>query len=806
MNRKQLNSGWTLRALDGPIPHTAQGLTDRAVPATVPGVVQQDLLSQGVISEPTMGDGEDATAWIGRTSWRYENRFVWVQDGSERHDLVFEGLDTVAAVSLNGAVLGRVSNQHRTYRFDVGAHLHPGENLLVVEFESVFDYIATQVERLGARPKIYPHDFAMVRKGAYHFGWDWGPEVVTVGIWRPVWLESWSNVRIDAIRPDADATGRVRVSVDLELTGVEAVEVECRIGATVATVTMVGSSDVILNVEGPELWWPRELGRPALHKLEVTAGDDRREMMIGFRTVEIDSTPDSHGIPFRVLVNGHQIRIRGVNWIPDDTLPPRIAPSRYRKRIDSIIDVGANLIRLWGGGYYEDDELYRYCDTQGLLLWQDFMFSCAAYPEEEPLWSEIGSEAHDVVSRLAYHPSLAIWNGCNENLWGVSEWGWEDDVANATWGRRYYQELLPNIVGRLDPGRPYIPCSPFSWESADQNAPSDGLTHRWDVWNSADYSSYAEVEPRFVSEFGVQGPAAWSTLHDALEERPLHPDRGQLFRRQKGIDGHRKLSASFANHFPAQADLEGWHWTTQLNQAQAIRFGIERFRAHTPICSGVILWQFNDCWPAISWSIVDSAGVRKPAWYATRAAFRPQLIVLCDDELVFVNDGDEPMVGEAIVARHDLEGWRDSELRVPFMVEPGAVHGVSLPVILAKQHARRGIVTVSSSLGTTYRLDQEPVHGGLRPAVFDTFVSRSGEFVDVEVVARSLVLDLSLLADRVSPSAVVDSSLVTLHSGERHVFQVHAPGNVDDELFGTFPALRCANDLAATTPRIHTVL
>lgn len=795
MRRRSLHEGWTVRALSGPIP---DGWRDVEVPAVVPGVVHEDLLRAGLIPDPLAGENEGALVWVGRSSWRFATEFSWTPDSETRHDLVFDGLDTVARITLNEVVIGRTVNQHRTYRFDVRHVLRSGSNRLVIDFESVFDEIASVEARLGGRPKIYPHSFAMVRKSACNFGWDWGPEVVTCGVWRSVRLESWSGVRIRAARPRADQDGLVRVAVELEHDGRRTpAPVVCRIGRDEARAEIEDQGVLSFRVSDPALWWPAGMGEPALHDLEISAGEDSLSLRIGFRTVEIDNRGDAHGIPFQFTINGRAVRVRGFNWIPDDVFPSRMTVDRYRSRLEDARDAGANLVRVWGGGVYESDEFYRLCDEMGLLVWQDFLFSCAAYPEEEPLWSEVRAEAVDAVNRLCVHPSLVVWNGSNENVWGMSEWGWDELIGQASWGQRYYDELLPGIVAALDPDRPYIPSSPFSWRADDQNEPSDGLSHRWDVWNEVDYAHYDAVVPRFVSEFGVQGAAAWSTLHAALDERPLDPERGQLALHQKAIDGHRKLPASFAEHFPPPLGLDDWHWTTQVNQAQAVRFGIERFRSHAPVCSGVILWQLNDCWPAVSWSVVDSAGIRKPAWHAVRSAFADRLLVLRDDELVAVNDSSESWHERVAVTRFSPEGVPGEWLDVLVDLPPGGVRRVLLPVGLRVQQRERGVVMARSKDALVYRLDRQPLHGGLPRARLEASVLPSDHGYDVEVVARSLVLDLCLLVDRVSASARVDSGMVTLRPGDRHVFAVTTPLLPDPGQLLDPMVLRCANDLVA---------
>src|SRR6266540_3838995 len=354
MIRRELHQGWTVTAAGGPVPAHVVG---REYPAVVPGVVHTDLLAAGAIPDPYIGTNEHTLAWIGRSRWRYELRFDWTSDSAARHDLACDGLDTSASVTLNGVLLGRVANQHRRHRFNLRDALTAGSNHLAIEFDSSLEVVEAMAQRLGRRPQVYPHPYAMLRKSACNFGWDWGPELVTAGIWRAIAIESWSGSRIDAVRPSARADGAVTIAVDLERDSDEPVEVR--------------------------------------YELVVSTPDDYRSMRVGFRTVEVDATPDADGVPFQLRVNGVPVFVRGANWIPDDAFPSRLDRARYARRIADATDAHVNLLRVWGGGVYESDDFYELCDEHGVMVWQDFLFACAAYPEEEPLWSEVAAEAGD---------------------------------------------------------------------------------------------------------------------------------------------------------------------------------------------------------------------------------------------------------------------------------------------------------------------------------------------------------------------------------------------------------------------------
>nr|WP_238425079.1 glycoside hydrolase family 2 protein [Micromonospora parastrephiae] len=613
MSRQALHDGWTLRATsEAQVPGTIAG---RAVPATVPGCVHTDLLDAGLIPDPYLDDNELALAWIGRTDWSYQTTFVHRAGDAERVDLVCAGLDTVATISVNGVEVGRTENMHRGYRFDVRSLLRDGDNDLVVAFDSAYRYAEAQQERLGDRPNAYPEPFHFVRKMACNFGWDWGPTLVTAGIWQEIGLHAWSTARLATVRPLVTLAGRDgRVELHVEVERVADVPLTVRAaaaGATAEVVVPAGQRTAVLTlaVREPALWWPRGYGEQARHPLEVTLhapdGDtlDGWSRQIGFRSVRLDTTPDEHGTPFVLSVNDVPVFVRGVNWIPDDVFPTRITRDRLAERFDQAAEANVNLLRVWGGGRYESEDFYDLADERGLLVQQDFLFACAAYPEEEPFGSEVAAEAAEQVTRLAPHPSLVLWTGNNENIWGWHDWDWQEPLAGRTWGRGYYLDVLPRIVGELDPTRPYWPGSPWSGtDTIHPNDPAHGTTHIWDVWNTDDYTKYREYVPRFVAEFGYQGPPTYATLRRALSDEPLAPDSPGMAHHQKAAGGDAKLQRGLDAHLPTPADFDDWHYLTQLNQARAIQLGVEHFRSHRGVCAGTIVWQLNDCWPVTSWS------------------------------------------------------------------------------------------------------------------------------------------------------------------------------------------------------------
>ncbi len=821
---RPIGTGWTVRAAAGPVP---EALRDAVVPAEVPGVVHLDLLRAGLIPDPYLDDNEALLAWIGLVDWTYECALVLTADdlaGAQRHELVFDGLDTVATVLLDGEVVAEVANQHRGYRVDVTDRLGAGEHHLAVAFRSPVRHANAQSVALGARPRPYPMPYEAIRKSACSFGWDWGIATCTSGIWRPAHLVSWSTARLDEVRvlAEPDGTGgRVRATVRVaRALGTETTDLTATLdvaGTTASAVLPAGHDEVTLEVElgAVERWWPAGHGAQPLYgvRLELTAGDevlDTATRRVGFRTLRWDTEPDAVGTPFQLVVNDRPILVKGVNWIPDDAFPTRVDRARYATRLAQAKAANVNLVRVWGGGIYEPDDFYDVCDELGLLTWQDFLFACAAYPEEEPLRSEVEAEARQQVARLAHHASLALLCGNNENLWGHEDWGWKERLDGRTWGALYYYELLPGIVDELAPHVPYVPGSPFSPHGQHPNDESHGAMHLWEQWNTRDWATYREVRPRFVAEFGWQGPPAWSTLTRAVSDDPLTPESPGMIVHQKALDGNVKLSSGLLPHYRVPDDMETWHWAMQLNQANAVSCALGWFRSLAPHTSGAVVWQLNDCWPVTSWAAVDGDGHEKPLWFALRDAFAPRVVTLQPDgdglRVSLGNDTDDQSEGEVVLTRRRFDGTVLATARVPVTVAARSSRSVEVPASVGAFEDRAGELLVAEALGTRgLWFPAEPRHSELPPPAARVEVAERGGMAgegitEVTVTAQVLLRDVTLLVDKLHPGATVDRGLVTLLPGESATFCVRGAHGIPVERFSDPGVLRSANQLVGPPP------
>ncbi len=836
-------SSWTVRAERTPafdsVPENLREPLLSGVPATVPGVVHTDLMAAGLIPDPCVGRNEHDLRFLGDQTWIYSTTLHLDPDSpaltEEFTDLVFEGLDTVASVSVNGTVVGHTANQHRSYRFPVHEHLHPHDNEVSVRFTPALEYAQGVIDSLGERPHVETAPYNMVRKMACNFGWDWGPRLVTAGIWKPVRLECWTHARITSATvlatttPQADGGLHGQLDVKLELEG------ELRFaGATVRVngpgchaQTGVSAQDELIElhvgVDDVRAWWPHSMGDQSLYDVEITLHNDvmvldRMIRRVGFRTVTLDTTPDADGggARFAVQVNGEDLFVRGADWIPDDVFPSRVTPERYHERMLQARDAHIDLLRVWGGGIFEQDGFFDACDELGILVWQDMLLACAAYPEQEPIRSEIEAEVRDNVVRLSAHPSLAIWNGCNENLWGFDSWGWREHLDGKDWGAGYYYKMFPEILADLDPSRPYWPGSPSSAHPAiHANNANFGPVHVWDVWNQDDYNGYTQYSPRFVAEFGFQGPATWATWARAVSPDERYADSPTMLAHEKAADGLGKLARGLVNHLPAPASgpdgFDDWLFLTQINQARAVAFGIQWWRSMRGRCMGTVVWQLNDCWPTSSWAALDlgtdAAGRpiarRRPLWYSLRSSYADHLLTIQPVsrgswELVLVNDSTTAWEAQPFVQLRRLSGEVVEELVDQVSVPARSTRRISLDTLGAPVLPTPGLALVATANDAerAVRLLAEDKDAELPVPRWEV----DAESNQVTVTADTFVRSLCLFADRLEEDSWADTQLVDLFPGERHTFTVHdLTGDLDPASLQA-PVLRAVGDAASSRP------
>ncbi len=834
-----LHDGWRLTVAGGQeaVPaDLADRLLNQGVPASVPGCVHTDLMAAGLIPDPYLGFNEKQLQWIGHVDWLYSCRFE-APEGlfqADRIDLVCEGLDTIARVEMNGTMIGQAANMHVEHRVDAREALRAGTNELTIQFASALNYAAEMERQLGVLPNagkgsnpFQAHN--MIRKMACNFGWDWGPVLVTAGIWRPIYLEAWSGARIKSVRPLITRADPDHATIDLHVDtqwatnngldiGYEMRDPDGRVVTSASSRFKANDAPRFqIDVKAPQRWWPVGHGDQPLYTLCVkltdhdghTIGEVQRR--IGLRVVSLDASKDAddRGATFVLKVNGKRIYCKGANWIPDDCFPHRVTPQRYRQRITQAHDANMNILRVWGGGIYESDAFYDICDELGVMVWQDFMLACACYPEEEPIRSLFEEEARYNITRLAPHPSLVLWNGGNECIWATfdedDDWCGVRTSGSRTWGLGYYLDLFPGLIRELDPSTPYWPNSPYSGSmDIHPNTDESGNAHVWDVWNGqGDYRNYLAHRPRFASEFGFHGPPTWPTIEQSVPSDHWRWDSPGMIHHNRHDGGQELANARMADYFDPPDNFDDWLYLAQLNLARALTLGCEWFRALSPWNSGTLYWQLNDCWPVASWSAIDSGGRRKPLWYATRRSYADRLITIQPCEAVpadqavgpvavyLHNDHDEPWIGECTIRLIGMTGQALGRHAEPAKVDPRGSQRLLVPPGFHHRYETFIVADLGEARSFWFPdRDKDVVYPAPK---FDTQLVRHDSRIQLTITARTLLRDLAIFPDRLDPDALIDDQIITLLPGECHTFTITTHRPLEAQELTTRPVLQMAN-------------
>ena len=664
------------------------------IPASAPGDSYRALIEAGRLADPYVGRNEAEAAWVRDREWWWHAR---VEIGAD-DELVFDGLDTFADIHLDGVLLGSADNMFRSWRFDLSGRA-PGTHDLAICFHP------TALKVAGAPLPVWPvftdrisrSRRTLMRKAQFGWGWDWGPDLPTIGIWKPVRIEP-RGATLRSLNFTTHAiAGAAEVSIDLVLSEPADIAVELLDpqGVSVARAARHGSGRVAMTVPDPQLWWTADLGAQPLYALVASIGGRTIRHRVGIRTIAIDQSPDPDepGTSFfRFVLNGVPIFARGANWVPASSFVGAIPDATYRDLLERAAGANMNMIRVWGGGIYEHDIFYAECDRLGLLVWQDFMFACAPYPDDDPVFVEnVRAEVSEQVSRLRHHACLALWCGNNENQ-GIQFFAdHATGTATPLAGLKFYDELIPGILADLDSATPYWPGSP--WGGPSPNSMRGGDVHNWTVWHGIPlvpdteavggndsspegvaFTRYAEDMARFVSEFGIQGAPDIGTLARWMAPGDLVLGSQGFLERIKDVAD--KASAMMVPVTGLPATLRDYVDFTMLTQAEGLKFGIEHYRRRKPHCSGALIWQHNDCWPCVSWSLIDHDGVAKSAWYATRRAFAPVLASFRREgdmaELWITNDTLAPLCDSATIQLASLEGGAEWTERLAFEVPANA--------------------------------------------------------------------------------------------------------------------------------------
>ncbi len=686
---RNLHDNWRFRQARG----------DNWYPATVPGTVHTDLMANEIIEDPFFRLNERGVQWVDKEDWMYETTIIPTAEelAAGNQEIVFYGLDTYADVYLNHQCILKADNMHRTYRCNVKGILKEGENLFEVYFNSPikvdlpkydqYDYTFNTGPDQSQNGGIFNKTLSVfARKAGYHYGWDWGPRLVTSGIWRPVELVTWDEARISNVQyiqnkvneKRADLTTVVEVESDRDIPSVTLdITADGKRVAQKQTSLTKGMNriEVDYSINKPRLWWTNGLGEPYLYDFTASiSGDngkiDSQEEEIGIRSLRMVAEDDQWGRSLYFELNGKPVFAKGVDMVPLDNFLPRITREKYEKHVLDAKAVNMNMIRVWGGGVYEDDYFYQLCDRNGILVWQDFMFACSTYPADEAFLANIRQEAIDNVKRLRNHCSIALWCGNNEIQDVYYGWGnrynyyKEKGVEELTTKqfKDMYFRVLPEVVNEYGSGIAYRPSSPYAFE----DTPSDGIhgdAHYWGVWHGRDSIGHYNVEKaRFFSEYGFQSfPEFESVKIYAPQERDWNITSEVMMAHQRAGSYANNLIKEYMNdEYRTPDDFPTFLYVGGILQGDAIKTALEAHRRDMPHCMGTLVWQHNDCWPVASWAGRDYYGRWKAQQYYSKNAFDDILVspLVMNDSLsvTVVSDRRTPAKGKLTLTVMDLDG------------------------------------------------------------------------------------------------------------------------------------------------------
>ena len=696
VTERKLHNNWSFK----------QKGSENWFPATVPGCVHLDLMKNKIIKDPYFQLNESKVQWIDKKDWIYQKEFFLNEAiNYQNHEIIFEGLDTYASVYLNDNLILKSNNMHRTHIADVKPFLKTGKNTLRVVLESPIKKGLELYNALGYTIPVSANDQAekgqveggkrvnvFTRKAAYHYGWDWGPRLVTSGIWRPITLRSWNKCKIKDfnIKYSLDSSAMVSTNLLIESTvDQEPANITITLNDSIVVnkdfKLLIGEQNIIshFSIDHPKLWWPNGLGEQYLYdiKAQVTLKDNRvfANQKQGIRTIVLEVQDSTKSPNFFFKVNGYPVFSKGVNYIPQDIFLPRVSTKDYQKLLSAAANANMNMIRVWGGGIYEDDRFYELCDSLGLMVWQDFMFACAMYPGDSSFLENVRLEAIDNYNRIKKHTSIALWCGNNENLAAWKRWGWEAtaikeqsaQIADKIWHNydTLFHHILPKVVRDYHPehGHSKNTNATNYWASSPSASPGipesykTGDTHYWGVWwGKEPFENFNSKISPFMSEYGFQSfPEYASFMRFAtLSDTNMYSE--VMKSHQRSSIGNATIEEYMAREFKTPKNFESLLYVSQLLQADGIRTAIEAHRRNKATCMGSLYWQLNDCWPGASWSSIDYYGKWKALHYNVQNAFKPIIIshefIDSNLKIYLISDLKESFSGEIQITYFPFKG------------------------------------------------------------------------------------------------------------------------------------------------------
>jgi beta-mannosidase len=620
-----------------------QANTPEWKPVQIPASAHTALLQNGMIEDPFWRDNEEKLQWIEREDWEFQTQFDLSDDAFQKKhiELVFKGLDTYAQVFLNDSLILESDNMFRTWRVDAKRFLLPKGNRLHIYFESPLKKTDAAWKALGY--ELPGGQRTMTRKAQFHYGWDWGPRFVGCGILHKPEIVAWDEfiveemfVTTQSIDPNkARMVARFRYRSDIKMNASVFFKEGKRKSLEDRTFYPgVHADSVTYDVEDPKLWWPHGHGDPNLYDftIEIKRGGivvEKHDVRVGIRTVELVTEKDAKGETFFFRINGKPVFAKGANYIPQDIFQDRVNPARTKQLLDDVLAANMNMLRVWGGGIYEDDTFYQLCDARGILVWQDFMYACALYPANGRFLKTAALEALEQIVRLRQHPCVVLWCGNNENNEAWHNWGWQmpfNDAQRTQLWRDYqllFNDLLRTYVQNYAGGVPYWESSP-RYGRANPKSLTEGDSHYWGVWHDEEpFEVLNKKVPRFMSEYGFQSFPDWRTVQSFTEPEDRRLESKVMLLHQKHPRGNALIAEYMKRDYAMPKNFEDFVYVSQLLQAEGMRTGFEAHRRNKPYCMGTLYWQLNDVWPVASWSSIDYFGRWKAMHYYTRDAFAP---------------------------------------------------------------------------------------------------------------------------------------------------------------------------------------
>jgi beta-mannosidase len=701
--QKQLDENWKC----------SEAGKENWIKAKVPGVIHTDLLAAGKIKDPYYGTHEKELQWIEEKNWRYKSSFQLSKEDLERAhiDLVCKGLDSYAEISINGQLLRKTNNMFRSWRIDAKAHLKEGKNEIEILFRSPLEVNQSKVENLPYKLPAGSETGSLqvspfTRKAPYHFGWDWGPRYLTAGIWRPIYLESWDDIRIKHLQliqeslKEQEAELTVKIALKIAKAG------NYRIAINEQEHPFYLSPedsliDLPYEIRNPKRWWPNGWGEAHLYPITVKVLEkavvlDEQTEKIGLRSIELVREKDSIGTAFYFKVNGKRIFIKGANYIPQSNFLPSVSKGDYQKIIADAKAANMNMLRVWGGGIYENDIFYDLCDAAGILIWQDFMFAGSMYPGNEAFLNNVKKEVSENIIRLRNHPSIALWNGNNEMEVAWFNWGWQKSLgynpedSAKIWKdyQKIFHDLIPNQIKELDPQRAYTSTSPLSNWGTDENFNHHSM-HYWGVWHGKDhFEAYRKYVGRFMAEYGFQSFPNMETIRSFAPDSALSLESEIMRWHQKSYVGNQRILEEARRYFPEPINFADFVEKSQKTQALGMRMAIDAHRLARNHCGGTLFWQWNDCWPGPSWSARDYYARPKQLMKDLPTLFAPiALIPRKKDkqiEIHLVNDGlEEEVLNIKISAINKAEQEVYSKI-IKTEIDPNTSNDIQLKLSIQK--------------------------------------------------------------------------------------------------------------------------